>query len=165
MASRREILLSNIVERLERIKAPGGTYAYSGKLKSVQRYIRTLGVDWAEVNEWGPRPTVIVREGREASSSETMGTWTNTIQVSIHWVADADSGGSVDLNNAVADMKRALFEDPAAPGFDDQFGVQATVTGISVELEDPRTNMPIDGVMVTLSVDYQDQIGAPDLSG
>lgn len=165
MASRREQLLQGVVARLQAIKAAGGPYNYSGKLVSVQRYRIERTVDGNVVNEWGPRPTIIVREGRESCASETLGTWSNSIQIGCHWVADADSSGGEDLNAAIEDMKRALFKDPGATGFDDQFGVQAQVVGMSVDLEDPRTGEPIDGALLTLSIEYQDQIGAPELSG
>lgn len=164
MQSRREKLLAAVTAKLERILPADGGYNFSGKLKSVQRYKLLRGVDRDQGNAFGDLPTVIVREGLEDSRPGEMGQIENTFPVLIQWVAGPETEGALEINQAKADVVRALFSD-ATLGWDDQFDVQATLVGYQTQTEDPETSMPHDGFLLTLTLNYSETIGAPDKAG
>jgi len=164
---RREIATAWIVSKLEAIIADDGTlYHNGGRLVSVQRYKNIFGTSEEglaqEVTQRGDTPTIIVRDlSEEGDTGDTVDTITNTLTLQIEWVTRGIVT-STDLNNALADMIRAIM---AGFGSENGFGVGAVRLHFSNRMIDPETGMPADGIFLILSFQYQNSIGDPALPG
>lgn len=157
MGSRRETLIQNVVSRLEAIKT-GASYHNKGKLKSVQRYIHQWEDEGHITNLLASTPTVIVRVVEENTSADVVDEWKNSITLDLWWVVIGSDWNCDDANAALEDMKRALFV-----GKDIGFGVNATEPEMRNQMLDAKTGAPMDGLHLTLTVTYKEELGSPEL--
>ena len=159
--SRRETLIVGIVDALEAIMGDA-SYNYGTSLKSVQRKLHTWDGEFAEVNETGDSPCILVHPRQEsASSSEgSISDWLNTITVDLYFVIFGGAANDTEINAALADMKRALFANWKGVNL---FGVNATVIRWLNQPNDPERAMPQDGIIFSLEIQYEDAIGNPEL--
>jgi len=154
MTSRRETLMRTIQGRLEAIIGDD-TYYLCHLLRSVQRWVHSWYGQEHLVNMFGELPTIIVRAQEPMIVSETVDLWLRNISIDIGIFLESPSDDS-DVCAALADVERALFV-----GDTDGFGVGFRNWKLSNQTVDPENGMPLDGIHVTLSGEYQEQIGAP----
>lgn len=154
--SRRETCLQGIKAALERIQGPPD-YTYDLSPGQVQRYIHHFEGGEEVTNSFADFPGVIVRQLSGSDSSDTMDLWTVTLQVSIAFYLRGNAD-DVDINAALADMKRALF---CAPW--DGFGVGAKLVTLTDSLVDAETGQPLDGIYLNMELLFMEQFGDPSL--
>jgi hypothetical protein len=160
--NRREILLENIKAKLEAIRT-GAEYSFKGKLRSVQRYRHETPLEGAIYigNYLADSPTIVIRtlEGQN-TSGESVGTWTHRITIDNWFIITQGEANDDDLNNALADMERALFVNN-----DDNFGVQGRLISYTDTRVDPVLDMPTAGVHLIITLTFSTVKGDPSLLG
>lgn len=156
----RETILESLKEKLEAIMV-GEDFFYRGRLKSVQRYIHRWDGTTHETNSRLLAPTILIKPLAERSvSDQEVGTWTRELDVELHFILRGESADDSDINQALADMERALFKPPM-----DGFAARSTQPSYSTRLFDEETGMPLDGVVLSLTLTYSELIGEPGTLG
>lgn len=162
MITRREVLMQEVVARLDQIDQAAGFNFTLGQ--PVQRYIHCWSGRHHEVNKVEYPPAIIVGVTGEVPTEDgaELGTWIRRLDLEVVWFFGGDQANDQDMLKALHDLEKALYM--TATGPDTGLKVNATQPAWQTRQFDPETGQPLDGLVFTLSLTYRTLIGDPTQS-